>query len=185
MIYSFSRDGALPLSNWWYHISPNLGGPVRAIWLSIVLAFILGLPGLSNPSALSALFSLTATGLYSSYIIPVILRLTVGRASFEQKEFSLGVFSIPIGIISVLWGLFMVSVLCLPQSYPATGDNLNYSPIALGCMLGYALVSWIWARKWFKGAIVDHELIMSLSTLPHTSVSQSELVGLCDPSPQV
>jgi amino acid transporter len=90
MVYSFSRDGALPGSHLWYHIDPYLGGPVRAIWFALFCSFLLGLPGLVNNAVLQALFSLTATGLYASYIIPVILRITVSRDSFEAREFNLG-----------------------------------------------------------------------------------------------
>lgn len=90
MIYSFSRDGALPASAVWYHIDSYTGAPVRAIWLSLLIAFLLALPGLASEEVLSALFSLTATGLYSSYIIPIILRVTVARNSFQLAEFSLG-----------------------------------------------------------------------------------------------
>lgn len=90
MVYSFSRDGALPYSSIWYYISPTVGSPTRAIWLSILGSWILGMPGLGSDAVLEALFSLTATGLYSSYIIPVILRLTISRKEFQQKEFNLG-----------------------------------------------------------------------------------------------
>ena len=41
-IYSLSRDGALPLSSIFYNMDTRVGGPVRSIWLVVVLAFILG-----------------------------------------------------------------------------------------------------------------------------------------------
>mgnify|MGYP003385608622 CR=1 FL=1 len=90
MLYSFARDGALPYSNIWYHIDPKFGGPTRAIWLSLFIAFILGLPSLGSDAVLGALFSLTATGLYASYIIPIFLRVTVSRDTFQPLEFNLG-----------------------------------------------------------------------------------------------
>jgi len=43
MVYAFSRDGALPFSSWWYYVDPTFGSPVRAIWFSLIVAFILGL----------------------------------------------------------------------------------------------------------------------------------------------
>jgi amino acid transporter len=155
MVYSFSRDGALPLSNVWYNIDPKLGGPVRAIWLSILIAFLLGVPGVANTSVLNALFSLTATGLYASYFIPIFLRFTVARDTFQvEKEWNLGKYSIIVGWISCLWALFMVAVLCLPSDDPVTLSNLNYSGIVLGVVLAYALITWAFsARFWFKGII--------------------------------
>jgi hypothetical protein len=107
---------------------------------------------LTNPTALGALFSLTATGLYSSYLIPILLRVTVSRNTFEPAEFSLGKYSIPFGVIAVLWAAFMIIVLCLPQDAPITINNMNYSPIALGIVLLGAFFSWVVsARFWFKG----------------------------------
>jgi len=154
MVYSFARDSALPFSNVWYHISPRFGGPVRAIWLSLLIAFLMGVPGLGNAAVLNALFSLTATGLYASYAIPIILRVTVARKVFEQKEYSLGKYSIPLGIVSVLWCFLMVIILCLPNVSPVTVLNINYSPLMLGAILVYAVAMWyISARHWFKGAI--------------------------------
>lgn len=90
MLYSFSRDGALPFSKVWYNIDPRFGGPVRAIWLCLLISFILGLPGLYSSTVLGALFSLTATGLYASYVIPIGLRVTVARDTFKPAEFNLG-----------------------------------------------------------------------------------------------
>ena len=113
---------------------------------------LLGIPGLTNPTALGALFSLTATGLYSSYLIPILLRVTVSRNSFQPAEFNLGKYSIFVGWISILWCLFMIIVLCLPQDTPITINNMNYSPIALGIVLVGAWFSWVVsARFWFKG----------------------------------
>jgi amino acid transporter len=109
---------------------------------------------LGNAAVLNALFSLTATGLYASYAIPIILRVTVARKVFEQKEYSLGKYSIPLGIVSVLWCFLMVIILCLPNVSPVTVLNINYSPLMLGAILVYAVAMWyISARHWFKGAI--------------------------------
>lgn len=154
MVYSFSRDGALPWSEVWYNVDPYFGSPVRAIWLSIFLAFLIAVPGCWNDEILGALFSLTATGLYSSYIIPVFLRVTISKDTFEAAEFSLGELSIPIGWFSIIWGLFMIAVLSLPSTYPVTFQDMNYSPFALLLVLIYALISWFASAKyWFKGAL--------------------------------
>jgi len=153
MVYSLSRDGGMPLSSIWYKMDEYSGGPTRAIWLCVVVAFIMGIPGISNPTVLSALFSLTATGLYTSYAIPILLRITIGRDKFVQAEWNLGNWSIPIGIVSVTWCCFMTAVLCLPQATPTTQDNLNYSPVALGLVLFVAIFVWnVSAKYWFKGA---------------------------------
>ena len=117
------------------------------------LFFHLGIPGLTNPTVLSALFSLTATGLYTSYMIPILLRVTVSRTSFVPSDFNLGKYSVPMGRISSVWAVFMVIVLCLAQDSPVDINNMNYSPVALGIVLLGAYCSWmVSARFWFRGA---------------------------------
>lgn len=153
MVYSFSRDGALPFSSYFYSMDEKFECPLRAIWLCVIIAFLIGLPGLGNQAVLGALFSLTATGLYSSYMIPILLRITVSRNTFQPAEFNLGRWSTPIGVFSVFWCIAMTVILCLPEETPINGSTLNYSPIALGGILLFAWTWWIVsARFWFKGA---------------------------------
>lgn len=154
MVFSFARDGALPFSQVLYHIDKARGGPTRAIWFSLVVAFLFGVPGVWNSSVLSALFSLTATGLYFSYIIPLGLRITVARDVFKQAEWNLGQHSLLLHTVGFFWGALMVIVLCLPSVSPVTMSNLNYSPLALGAVLVYAVLAWEFdAKRWFRGAV--------------------------------
>jgi amino acid transporter len=154
MVYAFARDKAFPGSQYMYVMDRTLGCPLRAIWFCVFFSFLLGVPGLANDSVLSALFSLTATGLYLSYLIPIFLRVTVAKDSFEPAEFNLGAWSIPMGWFSVCWCVLMVIILCLPETAPVTTSNLNYSPLALGGILILAWGYWILsARFWFKGAL--------------------------------
>jgi amino acid transporter len=152
MIYSFSRDGALPFSAYWHNVDPRTYSPVRAIALSVVVSFLVALPGFANDAILGALFSLTATGLLASYIIPIFLRITVSRHTFKAAEFNLGRWALPCGTIAVAWSFLMLVLVCLPQETPITMSTLNYSPVMLGVMLVGAWAAWILsARKWFKG----------------------------------
>ena len=51
--------------------------------------------------------SISTIGLYISYMIPIFLRLTICRQTFVSGPFSLGIFSIPVGVTAVLWVLFI------------------------------------------------------------------------------
>lgn len=147
IFFSLARDNALPFSKFIHHISPNLGTPARAICISALIEFILIIPGTANPIILSALFSLCATGIYTSYTIPILLRITIARETFQPSNFNLGKFGIPFGIISVLWCCLITIILCFPQIFPITIENLNYAPIAMGIVLFYALFAWIFISK--------------------------------------
>jgi len=174
MMYSFARDNALPFSSFLYYMDPKLGSPVRSIFTCAIISFALGLPGLGNPAALAALFSLTATGLYSSYVIPIILRVTVARDTFIPKEFTLGIYSKPMGYVATAWCMFMIIILCLPQTTPVTIDTMNYSPLMLGAVLCYAVISWgVSARHWFRTS-VDTDLMEA------AQMRKTTLLSLCD-----
>ena len=51
--------------------------------------------------------SISTIGLYISYALPVLLRLTFTRHEFVPGPFSLGIFSIPVGIAAVTWVAFV------------------------------------------------------------------------------
>src|SRR5262249_28319035 len=58
MIYAFSRDGALPASDFWHRVNKRTRTPTNAIWLAAAGALILGLPYLWNSAAYAAVTSI-------------------------------------------------------------------------------------------------------------------------------
>ena len=80
MVYAFSRDGAVPFSNFWHHVSKGARVPVRTAWFGAIGAFILALPYLYNIAAYAAVTSIAVIGLYISYLTPVFLRRINGSA---------------------------------------------------------------------------------------------------------
>jgi amino acid transporter len=56
MLFSFSRDGALPGSKFWRRVF--WGAPTNSVGLAVVLAFILGVPMLSSSVAFTAITSI-------------------------------------------------------------------------------------------------------------------------------
>lgn len=79
-IYSLARDGAVPLSSFWYNMDPRVGGPVRSIWLSVVLAFILGEAYRSHSILLFA--TLSKPTLFCNTMLFNVLYLVFSTMSF-------------------------------------------------------------------------------------------------------
>ncbi|KAJ3213058.1 hypothetical protein HK099_007608, partial [Clydaea vesicula] len=156
MMYAFSRDGALPGSTYWHIIDKKKGVPIRTIWLSVILSFLITLPSIANSSAFAAVTSIATIGLYISYGIPILLRHTSGSAEFKQGDFNLGKFSKVVGVIAIFWICFVTVLFVLPQSYPVNSKNLNYSSIMVGIVFFGSVFSWIFsASKWFNGPVVN------------------------------
>jgi amino acid permease (GABA permease) len=155
MIYAFSRDGALPGSGLWHKVNKRTRTPTNAIWLAAVGALILGLPYLWNSAAYAAVTSIAVIGLYIAYVLPTFLRLRQG-ASFNRGPWHLGRWSYPIGIIAVIWVVFITILFMLPVDSPITVDNFNYTVVAVVVVLGFATIYWlVSAKNWFTGPKVQ------------------------------
>src|SRR4051812_13094788 len=151
MIYAFSRDGALPKSDFWHRINPRTRTPTNAIWLAAGGAFLLGLPYLWNATAYAAVTSIAVIGLYIAYVIPTFLRLRAGE-NFQRGPWHLGRWSRPVGIIAVVWVVFITVLFMLPTVSPITASNFNYTPIAVLVVVGFAGIWWlVSAKNWFTG----------------------------------
>jgi amino acid transporter len=152
MIYAFSRDGAVPGANFWHRINPRTRTPTNSIWFAAVGAFLLGLPYLISPVAYFAVTSIAVIGLYLAYGTPILLRLMAG-SSFVPGPWQLGRWSRPVGIIAVVWIVFIAILFCLPQAAPGnTVTTFNYAPVAVGVVLLFSGGWWlISAKNWFKG----------------------------------
>src|SRR5207245_5105942 len=75
MLFAFSRDGALPGSNWLRVASKKYRTPARAIWVAAIIAFIPMVAQFPVPAIYSIVVSISVIGLYVSYVIPVLLAL--------------------------------------------------------------------------------------------------------------
>ena len=115
MVYAFSRDGAVPFSNFWHHVSKKARVPVRTAWFGAIGAFILALPYLYNIAAYAAVTSIAVIGLYIAYLTPVFLR-RINPSAFEPGPWVLNKTWGPIiGWIAIIWVIFIVILLMLPQ----------------------------------------------------------------------
>ena len=153
MIYAFSRDGAVPGSRLWHSLDRGRT-PRNAILLAAVAAFILAVPSVVSDVAYIAVTSIAVIGLYIAYVLPILLRLFA--KDFRRGPWHLGAWSRPIGIISVLWVIFISVLFMLPTGQPITAQSFNYTPIVV---LGALIILIVWwlvsARNWFKGPLIQ------------------------------
>jgi amino acid transporter len=162
MIYAFSRDGAIPGSKFWHKINKRTRTPTNSIWFAAVGAWLVVAPAywLGSVTAYYAATAIAVIGLYIAYVMPTFLRLRAGD-SFKPGPWNLGKWSKLIGTIAVVWVVFICIVLMMPQLSPGglgihKVDALNYAPIAVALVIGYAGIYWlVSARKWFKGPKVQ------------------------------
>jgi amino acid transporter len=169
MLFAFSRDGAVPGSQYWSKLSPGRV-PVNAVIISAIVAALITLPALLEvnigtaeapiivPTAFYAVVSVAVIGLYVAFAIPIWLRLKAGD-SFVPGSWTLGskykwmcwVSVIEIAVISVY---FILPV--TPAGTPGNADYawkfVNYAPVLLGASLLALWLGWhLSAKHWFTG----------------------------------
>ncbi|WP_338684588.1 amino acid permease [Streptomyces acidiscabies] len=143
MVFAFSRDGALPGSAQWRQLDPRTGTPRKAVALAVVCAALLALPSLYSPVAYAAITSINVIGITPAYAIPIFLRVK-NRRRFRPGPWNLGSWGVIVGVVAVLWVVFVTVLFCLPQTNPVSVDTFNYAPIALLVVL---VLAWAWWRK--------------------------------------
>ncbi|KAI9088599.1 hypothetical protein K1719_029713 [Acacia pycnantha] len=155
MAYAFSRDGAMPFSSLWHKVNKQ-DVPIYAVWLSAFISFCMALTSLGSTVAFNAMVSIATIGLYIAYALPIFFRVTLAQKSFIPGPFNLGRYGIIVGWVAVLWVATISVLFSLPVSYPITIETLNYTPVAVGCLLVLVVSYWIlWGRHWFKGPVTN------------------------------
>jgi hypothetical protein len=52
---------------------------------------------------------------HPSYLVPLVLRMTVYRSKFKPGPFHLGAFSTVINLVAIAWVSFAITLFILPQ----------------------------------------------------------------------
>lgn len=163
-VYAFARDGALPFSHHIASVHPRFRSPINAVLFTVVGAGIIALLSLS-PTAMTALASTSEIGLYISYSIPIFLRATSARTSFQPGPWNLGKFGFPVAAIACSWIFFITIILLFPAEPNPSAADMNWAILIIGSVIGGSLVMWVVsARKWFKGPIQFVENNVELSS---------------------
>ncbi len=168
MCFAFSRDRAMPGWQLWSRVNKR-HVPVWAVISMAVAALVVTLPALVGDKnnytyAFLAVVSITVTGLYIAYVIPVFLRWRMGDA-FEPGPWTLGKKYKWVNLGALIWVAFIVITTSVPQVPAGVPWNdgfdwkyVNYAPLTV---IGVLLITWVWwvvdAKKRFKGPIREVE----------------------------
>ncbi|MFD4509815.1 amino acid permease [Streptomyces sp. NPDC058457] len=138
MVYAFSRSRALPGWQSWRRVNERTKTPVRAVWFSVIVPFVLALPALWSVAAYGAITAINAVGMIPAYGIPVYLALRKGTA-YQPGAWTLGAWRKPISVIACVYVVVITVVFCLPQ----TAKSFNYAGVTLAIALLFAWVTWL------------------------------------------
>ena len=157
LIFSYSRDRALPASGLLRQVSPTFKTPVNAL---LVAAFIPALFALlvhltpthnlqfgfitypANVNALFILVSFGVSGIYLSFMLVVIGSLLARMRGWKAEgQFRLGAWAYPVTIGAIVYGVLMLLNIVVPTGITSPkGALFNYDWLTLLVMLGILLI---------------------------------------------
>ncbi|GAA5961240.1 hypothetical protein JCM21900_005578 [Sporobolomyces salmonicolor] len=151
-VWSISRDGGFPLSALFKNVSPTFKVPVNALILQCTIPAILGLIYLGSETIFFAFFQLTTIGYLVSYAIPIAL-LFRNRDLLPPAYWRL---PDPVAKICHLISLAYIPLICvlfcIPNYYPVTSSNMNYTSAISAVFAVIGTIGWYAeVRRKYKG----------------------------------
>ncbi|KAL2800717.1 amino acid/polyamine transporter I [Aspergillus keveii] len=153
MAYAFARDEALPFSSTLSKINPHTETPVNAVWFVVLFSILLNCIAIGSTQTATAIFSITAPALDLSYVSVILAhQIYKHQVSFIEGPFTLGRWGPYINWISIIWVVFISTVLFFPPRVPITLENMNYA-IFVGLFIAVFALVWWWvdARGKYTG----------------------------------
>jgi amino acid transporter len=153
--WAFSRDGALPFSNWIRVVNLKLHVPVRAVIFDGSVGIVIGLLVLVDQAAANALFSLAPASNGLAWMLPIACRhIFFDKDAFKPGPFYLGHrLSRANGLFATVYLCFVVFVLSqFPTQPNPSKDNMNYT-FAINAFVWFGALAYysISGRHWFEG----------------------------------
>jgi len=152
--YALARDGAFPYSPFLAKTFPKMRSPANSIMMVFVFDALLLLLQLGDNSSIAFenIVGITVIGFQVSYALPILFRLMFVRGDIKDASLSLGKWSVPLGVISVIWLFGTSTLFFLPVSKPLNKETMNYSCVVIGGVAVLAAIYWIvWGRHVFVG----------------------------------
>lgn len=149
-IWSLSRDGGMPYSNFLSHL--RWASPIRATAVMLVLQIIIGVLYVASSTAYSSFINLTLFALNITVALPQAALLFRGRSILPERAFSLGKFGYITNAVATLFVIFFSITFCFPVSYPVTASSMNYLIVVMAVGLVVTTAAWaVKLRKTFTG----------------------------------
>ncbi|EPY50974.1 thiamine transporter Thi9 [Schizosaccharomyces cryophilus OY26] len=139
LVFGVSRDGVLPFSGWISQVSKE-GQPKNAITVIYIVSALLLCTILPSSVAFSSLVSAAGAPSFACYALLAFGRLFITRDKFPKGKWSLGIFSKPFMVVSLVYNSFVFIINISPYSYPVTGSNFNYAIVITGAVSIFAVI---------------------------------------------
>ena len=120
MLFSMSRDRVLPGHRWLGRVSPRTGTPIAPSVVVGVLALLVLLINLGQAQLFTAVTSVAVVIVYLAYLLvtgpALAARFRGTLPPADPAHFSLGRWGLPVNLLAVGWGAFMVVNMGWPRA---------------------------------------------------------------------
>jgi amino acid transporter len=147
MMFSMSRDGALPFSNVLGRVNEITGTPIAPAVLTGVLSALLLLVNVGKAALFTDLTSACIVTLYAAYLFVTVPQLITRLrkrglgGNSDGQAFDLGRFGLPINVAAVAYGVLMTVDMAWPRAsvYDPAGQGWYLQWFSVLLLLGTAL----------------------------------------------
>ncbi|PWY88030.1 amino acid transporter [Aspergillus sclerotioniger CBS 115572] len=144
-LWSFARDGGVPLASFFGQVNPNWNIPLNAVIVSLVLTILLSLINIGSTVALDALITLTVGALLNSYIVTVscVALKRIRGEPLPPHRWSLGRWGlwVNLGALAFLIPEFIFVMFPLYSTVDPT--TMNWSSLMYGGMLIFSILYYV------------------------------------------
>ncbi|CCH60372.1 hypothetical protein TBLA_0C05740 [Henningerozyma blattae CBS 6284] len=161
VVYSFSRDHAIPKHEFWTYVDPQSVSkvPKYSVLLSMAVSYLLGILALFSTAAFNAFIGAAVLCLCSATVLPLVLVLFTRRRILRNApikiHYKLGWI---VNITSIVWLLLSMGSVCLPSQVPVTVRTMNYALIVyVACLIAITILYFRWGKYHFTLPLVDED----------------------------
>ncbi|KAL2787819.1 amino acid/polyamine transporter I [Aspergillus keveii] len=149
-IAAFARDGGLPFSDRILYVHPRLNIPTYSVAFLAAGTCLFLLLSLSNEAS-TIIYSLSVVASLITFILPILFRIFAGKR-WVPGRFSLGRWSIPVHVLSLVIQVYLIVMECFPPEKAWTIETFNYNSIVtIAAGLLSCLLYVVYGRKHYRG----------------------------------
>jgi len=91
-VYAFARDKGLPCHAFLSRVQPGTGVPANSVYVTLIFTCLIALIIIGSPPAFNIILSVSATGLFTSYIVVIsaVLAKKLRGETFPPSRFNVG-----------------------------------------------------------------------------------------------
>ncbi|KAM3418236.1 hypothetical protein BST61_g4237 [Cercospora zeina] len=146
-VFAFARDKGLPFHQFLSRVRPDSGVPANSVYVTLIFTCLLSLIIIGSTVAFNIILSVSATGLFTSYltVIVTVLAKRIRGEKFPPSKFSLGKWGALVNVIAICFLIVAYVFLFFPAAPNPAPPDMNWAILVYGVVVLFAFV-WYFVR---------------------------------------